>query len=327
MKFQNSLRHWIKVVAAGTILMTCSGLSYSQGYPAKPLKFIVPFAAGGTTDGIARIVAQRAGELLSQPVVVDNRAGAGGNVGTDYVAKANADGYTFAVVGNSFTVNPALYRAMPYRQTDMLPVVLLAQVPFVMVTRPNAPFKTFNEMIAYGRANPGKITYASGGNGTIGHLGAHWLADLAKIQMQHIPYKGGSAAMTDLLGGQVDVILDTLITSTPFLKSGQIRPLFVTTDKRIPKYPEVPTIAELGFPDLTFSAWVGIVAPAATPRDIVERINSEVNRALNDPGVHQRLDALGAQPIGGTSSRAQQYMNRETERWAAVVRSTGAQLD
>ena len=327
MKLERSISRWIKVVAVAAVIVTCSGIAFAQGYPSKPLRFIVPFAAGGTTDGIARIVAQRTGELMGQPVVVENRAGAGGNVGTDHVAKSNADGYTFAVVGNSFAVNPALYRAMPYRQSDLLPVVLLAQVPFVMVTRPNSPFKTFNEMVAYGRANPGKITYASGGNGTIGHLGAHWLADLAKIRMQHVPYKGGSAAMTDLLGGQVDIFFDTLITSTPFLKSGQIRPLFVTTEKRIPTYPEVPTIAELGFPDLTFSAWVGVVAPATTSREIVERINAEVNRALSDSEVYQRLAALGAQPIGGTSLRALQYMTRETERWGAVVRGTGATVD
>jgi tripartite-type tricarboxylate transporter receptor subunit TctC len=299
----------------------------TEGYPSRPIRAIVPFAPGGTTDAIARIVLQRAGELLGQPIPVENRAGAGGNVGTDVVAKSSPDGYTLAVVGNSFTVNPALYRAMPYRQADLMPVVLLAQVPFVMVVRKDAPYRNVEELVQYARANPGRVTYASGGNGTIGHLGAHWLADLAKIQMQHIPYKGGSAAMNDLLGGQVDIFFDTLITSTPHLASGRIRPLFVTTEARLASYPDVPTAVEVGFPDLTFSAWVGIVAPAGTSAEILVRVNVAANRALSDPDVRQRLAALGALPTGGSIQRAQQFIARETERWAEVVRSSGAKID
>ncbi|MFT3820610.1 MAG: tripartite tricarboxylate transporter substrate binding protein [Rubrivivax sp.] len=324
---RSTTRRRIVGVVLAAALAGASSLSTAEGYPSRPVRVIVPFAPGGTTDAIARIVLQKTGELLGQPAVVENRAGAGGNVGTDVVAKAAPDGYTLAVIGNSFTVNPALYKAMPYRQSDLMPVVLLAQVPFVMVARKDAPYRTMAEMVDYARANPGKVSYASGGNGTIGHLGAHWLSDLAKVQMQHIPYKGGSAAMNDLLGGQVEVFFDTLITSTPHLSSGRIRPLFVTTEARHPGYPEVPTATEAGFPDLTFSAWVGVVAPASTPLDVLGRISTEVNRALSDPDVRQRLAAVGALPTGGTIQRAQQFMARETERWAAVVRSSGAKVD
>ncbi|ODU71448.1 MAG: hypothetical protein ABT05_01110 [Lautropia sp. SCN 66-9] len=298
----------------------------AQAYPSRPIRLVVPFAPGGTTDGIARIVAQKAGELIGQNIVVDNRPGAGGNIGTDQVAKAAADGYTLAMVGNSFTVNPALYRSMPYKQGDLTPVVVAGMVPFVMVTNPKSPFKTLPELIAYAKANPGKVTYASGGSGTIGHLGAHWFGDLARIKLQHVPYKGGSLAMTDLVGGQVDIFFDTLITSTPFLKSGQVRPLFVTTQQRIDTLADVPTIAEAGFPELTFSAWVGIVAPAGTPGDVLDRINREVNRALAMPDVRQKLAAIGAQPVGGSRLQTQKFFEEETQRWGAVVKASGAEV-
>lgn len=319
-----------RVISPGTwvtaILLTTGLPAQAQTYPTKTIRMVVPFAPGGTTDAIARIVALKTGELLGQMIVVDNRAGAGGNIGTDQVAKSAPDGYTIAMVGNSFTVNPALYSSMPYKQSDLVPVVMAGMVPFVMVANPNAPFKTLPELIAYARVNPGKVTYGSGGSGTIGHLGAHWFAEMAKMKLQHIPYKGGSQAMTDLIGGQVHIFFDTLITSTPFLKSGQVRPLFVTTAKRIEAWPNIPTAAESGFPDLTFSAWVGIVAPATTPKDIVERINREANTALTTSEVRQRLAALGAEPFGGSTAQAMQYMERETQRWGAVVKSSGAEV-
>lgn len=318
-------RRPVASLVAAALLLAVAGTAQAQSYPHKPIRMIVPFAPGGTTDGIARIVANKTSELLGQAIVVDNRAGAGGNVGTDIVAKAPADGYTIAMVGNSFTVNPALYKAMPYKQSDLQPVAIAGRVPFIMVTRPGAPYKTVPELIAFARANPGKVNYASGGSGTIGHLGAHWFADLANVQMTHIPYRGGSQAMTDLVGGQVDIFFDTLITSTPFLESGKIQPLFVTTETRMESLPKVPTAAESGFADLGFSAWVAIVAPTATPKAVIERINREVNKALATPEVKAKLAALGAQPVGGSIAHATDYMARETERWGAVVKASGAQ--
>lgn len=312
--------------AGAALWLLAASAVHADAFPNKPLRMVVPFAPGGTTDGIARIVALGASELLGQPIVVENRPGAGGNVGTSQVAKSPADGYTIAMVGNSFTVNPSLYQKMPYKQSDLVPVVLAAKVPFVMVANPQAPFKTLPELIAYAKANPGKVTYASGGSGTIGHLGAHWFSELAKVKLLHVPYKGGAQAMTDLIGGQVDIFFDTLITSTPFLKSGQVRPLFVTTAKRLESLPDVPTAAEEGFPDLAFSAWVGIVAPSATPKDIVERISREVNAALTNADVRKKLAALGALALGGTATQASEFMARETARWGAVVKASGAEV-
>lgn len=298
----------------------------AQAYPSKPIRMVVPFAAGGTTDGIARIVANKASELLGQPIVVDNRAGAGGNVGTDVVAKAAPDGYTIAMVGNSFTVNPALYQRMPYQQADLQAVTIAGRVPFVMVARRDAPYKTTAELVAYAKAHPNKVNYASGGSGTIGHLGAHWFADLAKLQMTHVPYRGGSQAMTDLVSGQVDVFFDTLITSTPFLEAGRIQPLFVTTEQRLPHLPQVPTATEAGFADLSFTAWVAMVAPAKTPAAVIERLNREVNKALASQDVKDKLAALGAQAVGGSVAEASSFLARETRNWGAVVKASGAQV-
>lgn len=321
---------WARSIAVAIALTLLAGARFcaaSEAYPTKPIRLVVPFAPGGTTDAIARVIAESSGTILGQPVIVENKPGAGGNVGTDLVAKAEADGYTIAMVGNSFAVNSALYRAMPYRQQDLVPVVMAGSVPFVLVSGSNAPFRSVAELLAYARGNPGKVTYASGGNGTIGHLGAHWLGALAKVQLQHIPYKGGSPALTDLVGGQVDIFFDTLITSSPFIRAGKIRPLLVSTRTRVEAMPSVPTATESGLPELTFSAWVGIVAPAKTPMPVLQRINVAVNRALALPEVQNKLAAIGAQPFGGSLSEARTFMDDETSRWGAVVRNSGAQVE
>jgi tripartite-type tricarboxylate transporter receptor subunit TctC len=299
----------------------------AQTYPVKPIRLIVPFAPGGTTDGIARVAASKASEYLGQPIVVENRPGAGGNVGTDIVAKAAPDGYTLAMVGNSFTVNPTLYKSMPYKQTDLTGVVLAGTVPFVMVSSTKAPFKTVEELVRYVRSNPGKVTYASGGSGTIGHLGAHWFSDMAGAPMQHVPYKGGSQAMTDLIGGQVQIFFDTLVTSTPFIQSEKVVPLFVTTPARLRSMPKVPTAIEAGFADLTFSAWVGVVAPAGTPPEILQRLNRDFNTALATEEVARKLAAFGADPSGGSLQKTNEFLKSETVRWGIVVKRSGAEVE
>lgn len=320
----NLIHFSCRILVATIVPLMAANVAQAQSYPTKPIRLIVPFEAGGTTDGIARIVANKASGLLHQPIIVENRPGAGGNVGTSVVANASPDGYTLAMVGNSFAVNPTLFKKMPFSQNALAPIVMVGNVPFVMVASQNSPYKSLPELIAYAKAHPGKINYASGGNGTIGHLGSHWLSEMAKIKMQHIPYKGGSQAITDLIGGQVDIFLDTMITSTPYLKSGQIKPLFVTSNKRLELFPSIPTSAELGFPDLEFSAWVGIVAPSSTPEPILERINQVLNEALVSDDVRQKLAALGAQPMGGSITETTEYMQRETDRWGAVVKASGA---
>jgi tripartite-type tricarboxylate transporter receptor subunit TctC len=319
------MKHTVPTLLACVLLAATA--SHAQTWPSRPIRLIVPFAPGGTTDGIARVAAAKASEYLGQPIIVENKAGAGGNVGTDMVAKSAPDGYTLAMVGNSFTVNPALYKTMPFKQADLTGVVIAGTVPFVMVSSPTAPFKTTPELLRYARANPGKVTYASGGSGTIGHLGAHWFSDMVGAPMQHVPYKGGSQAMTDLIGGQVQIFFDTLVTSTPFIKSAKVVPLFVTTPARLPAMPAVPTANEAGFPDLTFSAWVGVVAPAGTPPEILQRLNRDFNTALATQEVALKLAAFGADPAGGSLQKTNDFLRSETVRWGAVVQKSGAQVD
>ncbi|HYF20754.1 MAG TPA: tripartite tricarboxylate transporter substrate-binding protein, partial [Ramlibacter sp.] len=259
--------------------------------------------------------------------VVENRPGAGGNIGTGAVAKAPADGYTWGMIGNSFAVNPSLYRSMPFRQADLLPVAIVATSPFIVVASNTAPFQTVPELVRHARSRPGEVMYASGGSGTIGHLGSHWLADLAGVKLQHVPYKGAAPAIADLVAGHVHLYFDTLTSSAPFIKAGQVRPLFITTTRRMREWPQVQTAAEAGFPALARSAWIGIVLPAATPGSVAERINQEVNKALASERFRARLAALGASGIGGTLSDTRRFIEDETERWASVVRASGAQAE
>ena len=298
-----------------------------QDYPDRPIKLIVPFPPGGTTDVIARAVGGELALSMERPVVVENRPGAGGNIGTSLVARAPADGYTWGMIGNSFAVNPSLHRSMPYRQGDLLPVAIVAASPFVVVASPSAPFRSAAELIRHAGAHPGEVTYASGGHGTIGHLGAHWLADLAGVKLQHIPYKGAVPAQADVVSGHVQLYFDTLTSSAPFMQGGQLRPLFITTPQRLSRWPDVPTAAEAGFPALTRSAWIGIVVPAATPAALTARINRSVNQVLESERFRDRLRALGASAVGGTLDEARRFVDEETQRWGDVVRASGAQAE
>ena len=304
-----------------------AGVTHAQAYPDRPVRFIVPFAAGGTTDLVARIVANGVSRILGQPVLVENKGGAGGNIGTDVVAKAAPDGYTLGVVGNSFTVNPSLYSRLPYKQSDLVPVALLAEVPFVLETGPNSSINDLPALLAQARANPGKMTYASGGAGTIGHLGMHWFSDMAKISMVHVPYRGGAPAVADVMGGQVHLFLDTMTVATPLIAAQKVRALMVTSKTRISGAPGVPTAAELGFPDFTISAWIGMVAPAGTPQPVLDRINSAVNKSLQSEEVKKTLANIGAQSLPGTQATATSFMKSEETRWSSVVRASGAKVD
>jgi len=299
----------------------------AQAYPSRTVRFIVPFSPGGTTDVIARVVATSMGKALGQPVIVENRPGAGGNIGADAVAKAAPDGYTLGIVGNSFTVNPSLYATMPYRQAELQPVALLAEVPFILESSTKSSFRSVPELLAQAAARPGKLTYASGGSGTIGHLGMHWFTEMAKVSMTHVPYKGAAPAVTDVMGGQVDVFLDTLTVATPLIAANKVRPLMVTSRSRLPAAPDVPTAAELGFPQFTISAWIGMVAPAATPQPVLDRIGDAVNQSLRSEDVVRALAAVGAQGRPGPRAAAVDFMHGEEKRWANVVHSSGARVE
>jgi tripartite-type tricarboxylate transporter receptor subunit TctC len=306
-----------------------SGLAQAQGYPTHSIRLIVPFPPGGATDIIARAVAQRWTETLGQSVVVENRPGAGGNIGSDVVAKATPDGYTLLMgtVG-THAINASLYTNMPYDHVkDFAPVILVAGVPNVMEVNPSVPAKTVQEFIAYAKANPGKLNFASSGSGTSIHLSGELFKVMTGVQMTHVPYKGSAPALTDLMGGQVQVMFDNLPPSLPHIKAGKLRPLAVTSATRAPALPDVPTVAESGVPGFEASSWFGVLAPAGTPRPIIDRLNGEVAKWLATPEAKERMLALGANAIGGSPEDFAAHIRAETAKWAKVVKESGAKAE
>ena len=327
--------YWIRrtcslvIVALSTLLPLAAG---AEGYPNKPVRLIVPFPAAGTTDLLARAIAQKLSEALGQQFVVDNRPGAGGNIGSEIVAKAAPDGYTLLMgtVG-THAINQSLYAKMPYDNVkDFVPVVLVAGVPNVLVVNPGVPVKSVADLVALAKERPGMINFASSGNGTSIHLSGELFKTMTGTQITHVPYKGSSPALTDLLGGQVQIMFDNLPSSLPHIKSGKLRAVAVTSSKRAPALPELPTIAESGIASLAgfeASSWFGILAPAGTPRDIVQRINAEANRALQSPDMKDKLLSQGAEAVGNSPEFFADYIRSETVKWAKVVKDSGAKVD
>ena len=301
----------------------------AQSYPSRPVRLVVPFPAGGTTDILARAMAEKLSGALGQQFVVDNRPGAGGNIGSDIVAKSQPDGYTLLMgtVG-THAINPSLYPKMPYDHVkDFVPVVLVAGVPNVLVVNPTVPAKTVAELIALAKEKPGTINFASSGNGTSIHLSGELFKLLAGVQIAHVPYKGSAPALTDLIGGQVQIMFDNLPSALPHIKGGKLRALAVTSSKRAPALPDLPTIAESGVAGFEASSWFGILAPAATPRDIVQRINAEANKALHAPDMREKLLAQGAEAVGNSPEFFADTIRTETVKWAKVVKDSGARVD
>ncbi len=303
--------------------------TFAQAYPNHAIRLVVPFPAGGTTDILARDVAKQLTETLGQAVVVDNRPGAGGNIGADLVAKAAPDGYTLLMgtVG-THAINPSLYAKMPYDHVkDFVPVVLVAGVPNVLVVNPSVPVNTVADLIKLAKAKPGTINFASSGSGTSIHLSGELFKTMAGVDMTHVPYKGSSPALTDLMGGQVQIMFDNLPSSLPLIKSGKLRAVAVTSLKRAPALPDVPTVAESGLPGFEASSWFGILAPAGTPAPIVARLNTEVNKWLQGPEAKQQLTTQGAAAAGGPPENFVAHIRAETDKWAKVVKASGAKVD
>ena len=300
--------------------------SLAQGvWPAKPIRIIVPFPAGGPTDITARVVGQAIGESLKTPVVVENRAGAHGFIGVSEAARSPADGYTLMMASiGTMAINPKLHEKIPYdANKDFAPVSLVVTVPIVVVVNPQAlPVKSIAEFVAYLKANPGKVNFASAGTGGSSHLVPEYFKYRTGTVMTHIPYKGSGPAIGDLVAGQVQVMFDTLLTSTPFVKSGKLRMLAVTTAQRLPEYPDVPTMAEaLGKNDFEASSWYALYAPAGTPMEIIQRLSSEVDAALKNPVVAKRLTDLGAVPVGGSAEKLAAFQLGEQEKWGKVIQA------
>ena len=308
--------------------LTSIGVQAQTAFPSKPISMIVPFPPGGPTDLVARVIAQKMSESMGQPVVIDNRGGANGNLGAMMAVKAPADGYTLLYNTSSITLSPALYKSLSYDvKRDLAPVALTAVVPLALVVSLSVPANTVKEFIAYAKANPGKLSYGSAGNGNVTHLGAFQFVQANGIDAVHIPYKGSAPADVDLVGGQIQFMTDTVNSVMPFVRDKRLRMLAVTTSKRMSLFPDVPTLAESGMPGFEVGAWQGVMVPANTPKPIIQRLNNEVMKALQTPEVRQKLALQGAEPLGSTPEAYAEYVQKELIRWALVVKQTGVTLE
>ncbi|WP_019701944.1 tripartite tricarboxylate transporter substrate binding protein [Paracidovorax oryzae] len=317
------------LIAAAAACALLPGLAAAQAFPSKPITIIVPFAAGGTTDILARIIAQGMGAELGQSVVVDNRAGAGGNIGGQVAARAPADGYTlFMGTVGTHAINAALYKKMPFDPIkDFAPLTRVANVPNLLVANPAQPFKTVQELIAYAKANPGKINFGSSGSGSSIHLSGELFKSMAKVDMQHVPYKGSAPAVTDLLGNQIAIMFDNMPSAIQHVRSGKLRAIAVTTARRSPELPDVPTIAEAGVPGYEATSWFGMFAPAATPAPVVAQLNATIVKVLAQPDIKKKLAEQGAEAAGETPAQFADFIQKESVKWGKVVKESGASVD
>jgi tripartite-type tricarboxylate transporter receptor subunit TctC len=315
---------------ASTLLVCLPLAAAAQAgdFPTKAIRLVVPFPPGGATDAAARLVAVKMSEHWGQPVLVDNRAGAGGNVGSDMVAKSPADGYTLVMgVTGSHAINTSLYSKMPYDPVaDFVAVSQVAVVPNVLVVHPSVPAKNLAELVALAKKEPGKLNYASLGNGTAAHLGMEMLKADAGVDITHVPYKGSAPAVSDLLAGQVQMMVDGLPSALPHIKAGKLRAIALTSLRRSPSLPDLPTIAET-YPGFYADAWSGLFAPKGTPQPVVDKLSAEVQRILKLPDVREKLAALGAEPVGSTQAEFTAHVKREIDKWAKVVKASGAKVD
>ena len=312
-------------VAAPSIL---SSRASGAAWPVKSVRVVVPFAPGGSTDITARLVGNRLQEVWGQSVVVENKPGAGGNIAADMVAHSDPDGYTIFIVGPGMATNKFLYPSLSYDPVgDFAPVTMLITQPNMMCVPNSSPAKSVKEFIAYCNENKGKVTYASSGNGTTLHLGGELFKRLAKVEMTHIPYRGGAPAINDLIPGRVDVIFDNMPSILSHVKAGSLRGLAVTTSERIAILPDMPTIAESGVPGFDVSSWFGFFVPVKTPQDVIAKINADTNAALAHPSVKPRFDDLGATPRGSTPAELAAFLKSEIDKWGPVIRDARIKID
>lgn len=315
------------ILIAALSLVTAA--AFAQSYPDKPVKLIVPFPPGGPTDGMARIIGQKLAETWKQPVIIDNRGGAGGVIAAEAASKAPADGYTvfFATTGTQ-AINPSLYEKLPYDPIkDFAPISLVATTANILVANPSLPVKSVKELIAYAKANPGKLTFGSAGNGSSNHLAGELFNMMAGVSMRHVPYKGSAAALNDLLGGQISMMWDVLSTAMPHVATGKTRPLGVTSLKRSEIAPEVPTIDESGLTGYEVTLWFGVLAPSATPKAIIDKINADLKSILATPDMRERLTKLGAAPADTTPEQFEALVKSDITKWSKVVKASGAKVN
>ena len=322
-------RRRLLALATGCLATLTTTGAFAQAWPAKPIRLVVPVPPGGGTDIIARETSQRVAAATGWTFVIDNKPGAGGNLGVDAAAKSPADGYTIVIGQTSnLAINPTLYARMPYdSQKDLAPIVLLANSALVMVTGMNTPYKSLADAVSTAKAKLGVLNFASPGNGTVAHLTSEMFQKAAGVKTQHIPYKGAAQALTDVISGSVDLYMSSVPTLIGQIRNQKLRALAVTSAKRVDDLPSVPTINESGFKGFDAGVWFGLLAPAGTPRDVIDRLNAEFNKALQNPELRKKLGDEGADPIGGTVEQFTALIKSEIPRWGQVVKDSGAKVD
>ena len=318
----------IGLAVCGVIAAGLGQRAWAQDYPSKPIRFVIPYPAGGPTDILGRVVGQKLSENIGQPVVIENKPGASGMIGAEQVARAKPDGYTILVNASIHVINPSLYSKMAFDAVkDFAPVTQLASVPLVLVVSPSVPANSVGELIGLAKASPGKLNFASSGVGAAPHLAGELLKSMTGTDIVHVPYKGSSPAITDVVAGHVTMMIDSMPSSMGQVKAGNLKVLGVSTAKRTPALPDVPTIAESGVPGFDVATWYGVWAPAGTPGDIVGKLQAEIAKVLQQPEIREKYADLGAEPVGSTPEQFDAYCRSELTRWAQVVKISGAKLD
>lgn len=314
---------------AGLLMTLALPAAAGNDYPDKPVHLVVPFPPGGGADNLARLIMPKVSQALGQPIVIENKPGAGGNVGAEFVARAEPDGYTLLYGTNgTHSINASLYRNLRFDPIkDFVPVSRMTEIGAMLVVNPKLPVHSVAELIAYAKKNPGKVNFASAGNGTTSHLAGELFKTMAGIDIVHVPYRGGAAAITDLIGGQVQMMIDVMPNAYPLAKDGRVRGLAVSTAQRFPGAPDYPTIAESGVPGFEASAWDGVFVPAGTPQAVVDKLNAAIHQALADPEVVSGLFRLGARPVPSTSAEFARFIADSSRKWARVVHASGAHVD
>lgn len=316
---------WLGGIVTAVVALSGAGLALAQGYPNKSIKMIVPYPPGGPTDVQARIVAQKLGDLLGQSVVIENRGGAGGMLGSTVVAKSAPDGYTLLMgASGPQALGPLMAKEPPYDPVkDFTPISLVSYSPLMLVVHPKLNAKSVKDVIALAKEKPGALNYGSFGNGTMAHLAGELFKTMAEVNIVHVPYKGSAPAMAALLGGEIDFMFDTVITALPHVKAGKLAGLAVTKGTRSSAVPDLPTVAEAALPGFEAVSWIGLMGPAGMPKDVVDRLSGDMVKALADPGVRERLQAAGAEPVGSDAETFSKQMKSELARWEPVVKASG----
>lgn len=316
-------------LAMALMAATLTSTAFAQAWPSKPIRLVVPFPPGGGTDTIAREISHQVSLATGWTFVIDNKPGAGGNLGVDNVVKAAPDGYSLVIGQTSnLAINPSLYAKLPYDpQKDLAPITLLANPPLLMVTGTGTPYKHVADVIKDAKARPGSVNFASSGNGTVAHLSGELLQKAAGVKFQHVPYRGAAQASTDVIGNRIELYMSSVPTLLGHIKGEKLRPLAITSNKRVADLPDVPTLAELGYKDINVVTWFGLLAPANTPKDVVTKLNAEFNKALRNPELRMKLSNEGAEPEGSTPEKFAALIKEEIPRWGQIVKESGARID